>query len=147
MQGHSAFGALAHPCSPDHPDRLTGAKGVLALDASAYWGEIFEHLDKGGRRPSGPVVVRLNWYVADRPLSELLNSNGWLPREEADRLRPFLPEWTTRTARFTSVRPATKPPSTRIAVEHEGLPVEWVADMETWWAFQLAIHTIHLGLP
>ena len=30
-------------------------------------------------------------------------------------------------------------PWTTIRIKHEGLPVEWLEDMETWWAYQLSI--------
>lgn len=36
-------------------------------------------------------------------------------------------------------RDAAGSPWTTIRVNHEDLPVEWLEDMETWWAYQLSI--------
>lgn len=51
----------------------------------------------------------------------------------------LLAEESIVTTTLDQSKDATGGAWTTIRIRHEGLPVEWLDDMETWWAFQLAI--------
>jgi hypothetical protein len=52
---------------------------------------------------------------------------------------PFLATPTLMTVTLVQSRDEEKSPWTTITIRHEELPVEWCEDMQTYWAYQLAI--------
>jgi len=56
----------------------------------------------------------------------------------------LLPEDARQTVRLSETKDADGEPWTHVTIEHSGLPIEWVDDMEAWWRLQLAIaeHTL-----
>ena len=100
--------------SSDHPDQLTGRRGAIVFE--------FVEVEKPAR-----VVRRWNWL---RPTRE-----GIAGRHDS---LPFLAEDSVLTTTLmTSRRDGVA--WTTVSMEHAGLPVEWLSDMETYWNYQLAI--------
>lgn len=95
-----------------HPDQLSGADGLIR------WS--FVEVDKPAR-----AVRAWNWV-----------SGSGFP---GDRDVSLLAEESIVTTTLDQSKDATGGAWTTIRIRHEGLPVEWLDDMETWWAFQLAI--------
>ena len=102
--------------SSDNVDQLTGRNGAVR------WS--FAEVDKPAR-----AVRRWNWM---RPQGD--ENATW-----AD--NPLLDPESTLTVSLTESKRDGEPWTT-IRIEHAGLPVEWLADMETYWAYQLSIADI-----
>lgn len=74
-------------------------------------------------------VARWDWMV---------NPEGPVPTA-TNKLVPFLPESTTVTSTLTEVTDEDGGVWTDVRVEHAGLPVEWLNEMEAWRYFQLGL--------
>lgn len=100
--------------SVDHPDQLTGRNGAVRSS--------FVEVEKPAR-----AVRRWNWM---QPRGENGNAS-WddNPVLAADSIMTVTLVQSQRDGEaWTTIR-----------IEHDGLPVEWLDDMETYWAYQLAI--------
>lgn len=107
--------------SHDHPDQLTGSTGAVRT--------AFVEIDKPRR-----AIRRWNWVrrIGDRGPSTFFGGVDVLASDSAitvslEEQRHDGEPWTT------------------ITVAHDGLPVEWLDDMQTYWEYQLAISD-HAGL-
>jgi uncharacterized protein YndB with AHSA1/START domain len=107
----------------DHPDQLTGRRGAIVWE--------FVEVEKPAR-----VVRRWNWL---RPTREGIGGRY-------DSVPVLVEDSMVTTTLVTSRRDGV--PWTTIRMVHEGLPVEWLDDMETYWTYQLAIaDAAGFGLP
>ena len=100
--------------SVDHSDQLTGRNGAVRSS--------FVEVEKPAR-----AVRRWNWM---RPRGEHGNAT-WDDN-------PVLPVDSIRTVTLMESKRDGETWTT-IRIEHDGLPVEWLDDMETYWAYQLSI--------
>ncbi|MBO0843866.1 MAG: hypothetical protein J2P22_00415 [Nocardioides sp.] len=100
--------------SVDHPDQLTGRNGAIRSS--------FVEVDKPAR-----AVRRWNWM-------QPRGANGNATRDN----NPVLAADSIMTVSLTQSQRDGEPWTT-IRIEHAGLPVEWLDDMETYWAYQLTI--------
>ncbi|WP_436702242.1 hypothetical protein [Nocardioides sp. BYT-33-1] len=97
--------------SHDHADQLTGSCGS----------------------------IRYSFIEVESPKRAVRNWN-WLPGPTWDNDgAPMLREESRVTMTLNQSKDAAGVPWTTIRIRHEGLPVEWLEDMETWWAYQLSI--------
>jgi hypothetical protein len=85
-------------------------------------------------------AIYYRFLSVDRPRTAVRAWN-WLrerrtpPREWP----PVLAGETIVTTTLTQSRTIDGDPQTEIKIVHEGLPVEWAEDMQSWWGLQLAI--------
>ncbi|MDP8930122.1 MAG: hypothetical protein M3O70_16525, partial [Actinomycetota bacterium] len=69
---------------------------------------------------------------------------AWIPPPppgalaSVDERKPLLREDSTITMTYTQSKDEDGQVWTQVDLEHAGLPVEWLDDMETWWRYQLA---------
>lgn len=96
-------------------DQLTGSRGYIEY--------IFIEVERPHR-----AIRELNWH--------LRTSRG---PEQPFQSVPILDKPTVVAVELTQSRDATGEPQTTIDICHDGLPVEWLEDMELYWNFQLAI--------
>jgi len=96
--------------SHDHPDQLTGSRGA----------------------------IRYSFVEMDRPKRAVRNWN-WLTGPTWDDRTLLLPSESRVTVTLDQTKDDSGAAWTTIRVRHEGLPVEWLEDMETWWGYQLSI--------
>lgn len=101
--------------SHEHPDQLTGHFGAVEVR--------FVEVEKPAR------AVR-DWQWLSTTAGRIVG---------IDKLEPFLPAPTQMTVTLTQSRDAEGEPWTTIQIDHDGLPIEWVQDMTTYWNYQLAI--------
>ncbi len=99
-----------------HPDQLSGRRGLLR-----------------------------NIVIEEQPPARRVRTWAWLVPPDGqsgghpDHRRPvFQPDSTIFTT-FSQSRDVEGRPWTTIEIHHEGLPVEWLDDMRTWWGYQLAL--------
>ena len=100
--------------SVDHSDQLTGRNGTVRSS--------FVEVEKPAR-----AVRRWNWM---QPRGE----NGNATWDD----NPVLAADSIRTVALVESKRDGEAWTT-IRIEHDGLPVEWLDDMETYWAYQLSI--------
>jgi hypothetical protein len=106
----------------DHVDQLSGSRGAIRSS--------FVEVDRPKR-----AVRRWNWVISP-------GHSAWVGE-----WHPVLPEDTLLTVTLDQSKDPSGDPWTTIRIHHEGLPVEWLDDMETWWSYQLAIADhVQLGL-
>ncbi|MGY2703315.1 hypothetical protein [Nocardioides sp. HB32] len=108
--GHPDY-ATAH----DHPDQMSGRSGAIRTS--------YLEVEKPAR-----AVRQWDWVVPP-PGGDLVLWNRV----------PFLPEPTVLAVELTQSRDEAGEPWATIVIEHDGLPVEWLDDMETYWGYQLSI--------
>lgn len=110
-------GAKQWAWSTDHPDQLTGTHGAVEYS--------FAEVDRPRR-----AVRRWNWLVHPSPGVPYVDIEQWLP---------VLAEDSLVTVTLEESKDAHGDPWTEVRMRHDGLPVEWLDDMQAWWDLQLAI--------
>lgn len=93
---------------------------------------------------TGQGAVRTRFIVLDSPRKAIKTWN-WVRRVGDRGPSPYVPgrdvlaEDSVFTVELTQRRDDHGDPQTTVSITHEGLPVEWLDDMETYWAYQLSI--------
>lgn len=103
--------------SYDHADQLTGTHGAIQYS--------FVEVDKPRR-----AVRRWNWLAHPSPGVPYIDFDQWLP---------ILAEDSIITVTLEESKDAKGDAWTEVRMRHDGLPVEWMDDMQAWWDLQLAI--------
>lgn len=103
-------------------------------------------IEEGGDRLTGETAqLVLTLQTLDRPTSATVGWNWWLPIDPHDltahkRTRaPVLADDSTVTLSFTQHQDVDDTTRTSVDVTHDGLPTEWLAAMDAWWRWRLAL--------
>ncbi len=125
------YGFVGDPIDPDTTwltvtMRHEEQQGHVAGWYGAIWSRPHDDDDPPRRR-----VHWWRWVHRTPPPVPSSSHNG-------DMLDPVLPWDTLRVVNLNRV--SGTPVHTEITVEHRDVPVEWVDDLNDWWALQLAIH-------
>jgi hypothetical protein len=85
-------------------------------------------------------AIYYRFLSVDRPRTAVRAWN-WLRerRTPPQEWPPVLADESIVTTTLTQSRASDGDPQTEIKIVHEGLPVEWAEDMQSWWGLQLAI--------
>ena len=114
--------------------------------------ETWTYSDDSRDQLTGHGAVRTRFLVLESP-SRAVKTWNWVRRVGDRGPSPLLPESandvlaedSTFSVDLAQSRDDEGEPRTTITITHEGLPVEWLDDMETYWAYQLSIAD-HAGL-
>lgn len=126
-------------CVPGYRGWMYGGPGGpdYALGEPHYFGAGDDSVDQ---LSGSPGEIRWSFLEVDKP-ARAVRAWNWLPGIWQSQRPPgsLLDQDTVVTTTLVQSKDEAGAPWTTIRVRHEGLPVEWLEDMEAWWSLQLAV--------